>query len=92
MAEGPHGLDAWNKSDLSGEDAVRLILDGIVIRVRLDRKPQRFAVDPVRRAPGQAEGALGHQEHGLSWSKIHSAQPKEWPAEEGKAGRMARHP
>jgi len=30
--------DAWNKRDLAGEDIVRLILDGTVVRVRLDRK------------------------------------------------------
>src|SRR5215218_3531200 len=30
--------DAWNRRDLAGEDAVRLILDGTVVRVRLDRK------------------------------------------------------
>ena len=30
--------DAWNKRDLVGEDIVRLILDGTVVRVRLDRK------------------------------------------------------
>jgi putative transposase len=30
--------DAWTRRDLSGEDIVRLILDGTVVRVRLDRK------------------------------------------------------
>jgi len=30
--------DAWNRRDLAGEDVVRLILDGTVVRVRLDRK------------------------------------------------------
>ena len=30
--------DAWIRRDLSGEDVVRLILDGTVVRVRLDRK------------------------------------------------------
>jgi transposase-like protein len=29
--------DAWNRRDLAGEDVVRLILDGTVVRVRLDR-------------------------------------------------------
>jgi putative transposase len=29
--------EAWNKRDLSSEDIVRLILDGTVVRVRLDR-------------------------------------------------------
>jgi putative transposase len=30
--------DAWNRRDLADEDMVRLILDGTVVRVRLDRK------------------------------------------------------
>src|SRR4030095_5144836 len=30
--------EAWQKRDLVGDDIVRLILDGTVVRVRLDRK------------------------------------------------------
>jgi transposase-like protein len=30
--------EAWQRSDLAGEDIVRLILDGTVVKVRLDRK------------------------------------------------------
>lgn len=30
--------DAWGRRDLAGEEVVRLILDGTVVRVRLDRK------------------------------------------------------
>lgn len=30
--------DAWGRRDLAGEDVVRLVLDGTVVRVRLDRK------------------------------------------------------
>jgi putative transposase len=30
--------EAWNRRNLAGEDIVRLILDGTVVRVRLDRK------------------------------------------------------
>jgi transposase-like protein len=30
--------EAWSKRDLAGEEIVRLILDGTVVRVRLDRK------------------------------------------------------
>ncbi|MDQ2884427.1 MAG: IS256 family transposase [Actinomycetota bacterium] len=30
--------DAWSRRDLAGDDVVRLILDGTVVRVRLDRK------------------------------------------------------
>ena len=31
------GWEAWGRRDLTGEDIVRLILDGTVVRVRLDR-------------------------------------------------------
>ena len=30
--------EAWGRRDLAGEDVVRLVLDGTVVRVRLDRK------------------------------------------------------
>lgn len=36
--------DAWNKRDLAGEDVVRLILDGTVVRVRLDRKATNISL------------------------------------------------
>jgi len=36
--------DAWNKQDLAGEDIVRLILDGTVVRVRLDRKATNISL------------------------------------------------
>jgi len=32
------GWEAWCRRDLAGEDIVRLVLDGAVVRVRLDRK------------------------------------------------------
>jgi len=44
--------DAWNGRDLAGEDIVRLILDGTVVRVRLDRKATNISllvVSGVRR-------------------------------------------
>jgi putative transposase len=36
--------DAWNKRDLAGEDIVRLILDGTVVRVRLDRRATNISL------------------------------------------------
>jgi putative transposase len=36
--------DAWAKRDLAGEDMVRLILDGTVVRVRLDRKATNISL------------------------------------------------
>ena len=34
--------DAWNKRSLAGEPIIRLILDGTVVRVRLDKNRRRF--------------------------------------------------
>jgi len=36
--------EAWSKRDLTGEDIVRLILDGTVVRVRLDRKATNLSL------------------------------------------------
>ncbi len=36
--------DAWNRRDLAGEDVVRLILDGTVVRVRLNRKATNISL------------------------------------------------
>jgi len=36
--------DIWNKRDLAEEDIVRLILDGTVVRVRLDRKATNISL------------------------------------------------
>ena len=36
--------DAWSKRDLAGEGIVRLILDGTVVRVRLDRKATNISL------------------------------------------------
>ena len=36
--------EAWNARDLHGEDIVRLILDGTVVRARIDRKATAISV------------------------------------------------
>jgi putative transposase len=36
--------EAWTRRDLAGEDIVRLILDGSVVRVRLDRKATNISL------------------------------------------------
>jgi putative transposase len=36
--------EAWMRRDLAGEDIVRLILDGSVVRVRLDRKATNISL------------------------------------------------
>ena len=36
--------DAWNKRDLADEDVIRLILDGTVVRVRLDRRATNISL------------------------------------------------
>jgi putative transposase len=47
--------DAWNQRSLAGEDIVRLILDGTVVRVRLDRQATSISLLVVLgiRADGQ---------------------------------------
>ena len=68
--------EAWSRRDLAGEDVVRLILDGTVVRVRLDRKAtEHLAAGRARRAPRRAEGAAGGAQHGR-----------------GKRSRVARRP
>ena len=57
--------EAWNGRDLAGEPIVRLILDGTVVRVRLDRKASNISLPGGPRRPYQRpEGAAGGQEHG----------------------------
>jgi putative transposase len=57
--------DVWNARSLSDEPIVRLILDGTVVRVRLDKKATSIsllvALGVRSRRP---EGAAGDQEHG----------------------------
>src|SRR3979409_2683798 len=36
--------EAWTRRDLAGEDVVRLILDGTVVRTRLDRKATNISL------------------------------------------------
>ena len=57
--------DAWNTRPLAGEPVVRLILDGTVVRVRLDRKATSISLLVVLgvRADGQKVFARD-QEHG----------------------------
>ena len=57
--------ETWQRRDLAGEDIVRLILDGTVVKVRLDRKATgHLAPDCARHPPRRAEGGAGDQEHG----------------------------
>ncbi len=57
--------DAWNARSLAEEPIVRLILDGTVARVRLDRKGDLDLVARrARRARRRPEDAAGDQEHG----------------------------
>jgi putative transposase len=45
--------EAWQKRDLSDEDIVRLILDGTVVKVRLDRKAAAISIVLGVRRDGQ---------------------------------------
>ena len=64
--------DAWNQRDLAAEPVVRLILDGTVVRVRLDRKATAISLlvvigvreDGRRACPREGGGAARGQEHG----------------------------
>jgi transposase-like protein len=55
--------DAWNTRSLADEPIVRLILDGTVVRVRLDRH-FHLAARRYRCARGRPEGIARDQEHG----------------------------
>jgi len=60
--------DAWMKRDLAGEDIVRLVLDGTVVRVRLDRKATNISllVVPVQRCTmHKHRNLLAHAPDGL---------------------------
>src|SRR3954466_10363534 len=52
--------DAWNRRDLSAEPIIRLILDGTVVRVRLDRKAQSARPCPGPTARGDLGGLHRH--------------------------------
>ena len=56
--------DTWNSRSLSGEPIVRLILDGTVVRVRLDRKAFHLAARRHRGARGRPKSAPGDQTNG----------------------------
>ena len=57
--------DAWSARSLLEEPIMRLILDGTVVRVRLDRKATLDLVaGRARRARRRPEGDAGDQEHG----------------------------
>jgi transposase-like protein len=57
--------DAWNGRDLEGEDIMRLILDGTLVRVRLDRKGHvDLAADGPWHSSRRPEGSAGREEHG----------------------------
>ena len=56
---------AWQRRDLSGEDIVRLILDGTCVKVRLDRKATSISIlGRPGGAPRRPEGAAGDPQHG----------------------------
>ncbi len=70
--------DAWAKRDLAGEDIVRLILDGTVVRVRPGPQgDEHLAAGRARRAPRWAKGASRRQEHGRRRFKVPAAKPLE---------------
>jgi transposase-like protein len=89
--------DAWTRRDLSGEDIVRLILDGTVVRVRLDRKAASISllvVLGVRRDGQKVLLAVKNMggESEAAWRSIlddlvaHGQRPPEFLITDGAAG------
>ena len=71
--------EAWCRRDLAGEDIVRLILDGTVVRVRAGSEGHlHLPAGRPRHPPGRPEGAAGGAEHGRR--------------ERGRVARRARRP
>jgi Transposase, Mutator family len=63
--------DAWNARSLAEEPMVRLILDGTVVRVRLDRKATSISLLPgphLRRLPEGAVRMLSSPRRSDLWS------------------------
>ena len=56
--------EAWNVRSLVDEPIVRVIRDGTVVRVRLDRKLTSISLLVVIGSRGRLEGAARDQEHG----------------------------
>ena len=56
--------DAWNSRSLAEEPIVRLILDGTVVRVRLDRKATSISLLVVLGVRGRPKSSACDQEHG----------------------------
>jgi transposase-like protein len=56
--------EAWCARSLADEPIVRLILDGTVVRVRLDRKATAISLLVVIGVRGWPEGATRRPEHG----------------------------
>jgi transposase-like protein len=56
--------DAWNVRSLVAEPIIRLILDGTVVRVRLDKKATSLSLLVALGAGGWTESAACGQEHG----------------------------
>src|SRR5919199_355734 len=50
--------EGWNRRSLAGGDIVRLILDGTVVRVRLDRKATNISLLVVLGIPGEGQKVL----------------------------------
>jgi len=83
--------DAWNGRDLAGEGIVRLILDGTVVRVRLDRKATNISLLVVLgvRRDGQ-KVLLAVKNMGVGASRFQRRSRWNSAGGGGKRGRVAR--
>ena len=56
--------EAWNAHSSAEEPIVRLILDGTVVRVPVDRQATSISLLVVLHVPARPKGVSGNQEHG----------------------------
>ena len=64
MAQGTDRLRSLDVRSLIEEPIVRLILDGTIVRVRLDRKATSISLLVVLGVRADGKGAARHQKHG----------------------------
>lgn len=81
--------EAWCRRSLADADVVRLILDGTVVRVRLDRKATSISLLVVLgvRRDGQ-KVLLAVRNMGGAGPRFQRRTPLEWPAEGARARRL----
>ena len=75
--------DAWNARPLRDEPMVRLILDGTVVRVRLDRKAT--SVPTVSERPSRPNSRRACPNRATSRGHVRSVERMDWPTNDQRA-------